>query len=123
MPGRNEVRDWLRTFKACVLANRWYVRSRKKNRETLLELGMSTEERREVLLRLEPEDYVSGPEPDHTDPDGKEVWVFGKVVEETEIYIKLRVTEDPRTRNQHRALVWSFHEAEWELNYPFKGGW
>lgn len=121
MVTRAEIASFLATFKGCVMAGRLEVLSRPKNRQALLDLDSGPERRREVLLGLEPEDYVAGPEPDHADRT-KEVWKFGKIVDEQEIYVKLRVTDDPRAKNAHHALVWSFHPAERKLSYPLKGG-
>ena len=118
---RGEVLTFLRVFKGCVMLGRLQIRSRAKNRRAMLELGMTTDERRDVLLSLQPEDYVAGPMPDHTDST-KDVWEFGKTYGDAEIYIKVRVSEDPRDTAQHHALVWSFHEAEYKMSFPLKGG-
>ena len=121
MTVRKDVAAFLHLFKGCVMLGRYHVRSRAKNRQALLDLDMSAEERRQVLLRLEPEDYVSGPTPDHTNST-LDVWEFGKTVGGTAVYIKLRVAPDPCQKNAHHALVWSFHAAERALKYPLKGG-
>ena len=121
MPSRREIAAFLRAFKACVMLDRLTVKSRQKNRQGLLDLGLSTQQRREVLLGLEPQDFVAGPKPDRSDPT-KDIWEFGKALEGTDIYIKLRVVEDPRDKGVHGALVWSFHPAEFPLRYPLKGG-
>ena len=121
MATRQEVLEFLRLFKACVMLARWNVMAREKNRQALLDLGIDCEERRETLLGLEPEDYLAGPKPDLSDRT-REVWEFGTVVGGTDVYIKLRVMEDPREKKAHRALVWSFHPAERPLRYPLRGG-
>ena len=72
-------------------------------------------------MGLEPEDYVAGPKPDDRD-DTKEVWEFGTSVERTEVYIKVRVAQDPRRKSIYRALVWSFHAAEYPMKYPLRRG-
>ena len=97
------------------------MKDRQKNRQALLDLGISPARRREVLLGLKPEDYSSGPEPDDLD-DSKEVWMFGADVDGTEVYIKLRVVEDTRARGKYHAVVWSFHAAEHDISYPLRGG-
>lgn len=121
MATRGEVAAFLHIFKGCVMVGRLVVGSRRKNRQGLIDLGLSAQQRREELLTLEPDDYVAGPKPDHTDGE-KEVWEFGKTVEGVDVYIKLRVTEDRRDKKMHHALVWSFHLAERPLVYPLKGG-
>ena len=121
MATRGEVVDFLNLFKGCMTLELWHVRDREKNRQGLIDLDISPAERRDILMQLEPDDYSDGPKPDDTD-DTKEVWEFGRSVEGVEVYIKLRVAQDPRRKTVCRALVWSFHPAEHALRYPFKGG-
>ena len=97
------------------------VRDREKNRQALIDLDITSDERKESLLGLEPANYVAGPMPDDTD-DTKEVWVFGMEVQGMEVYTKLRVVPDSRRKNVHRGMVWSFHPAEYALKYPLQGG-
>lgn len=118
MVERPDVVGFLNLFKGCMILDLFHVRDREKNLQGLLDLGMDIAERKEVLLSLEPEDYVKGPEPDDTGSD-KEVWFFGKEHDGKEIYIKLRVVRDTKKKNLHRALIWSFHPAKNKLNYPF----
>ena len=121
MATRVEVLDFLNLFKGCVTLERWHVRDREKNRQGLIDLNITPAERRDILLQLIPEDYVGGPKPDDTD-NSKEVWEFGREIGGTQVYIKLRVAEDPRHRNVYHALVWSFHPAKHPLRYPLMGG-
>lgn len=67
-----------------------------------------------LVTNLCPEDWVSGPQAEHGNTDGQ-VWVFGKTIQSKEIYIKIS-----HFSNGTRCI--SFHEAEWELVYPLKGG-
>ena len=121
MASRDDVVDFLRQFKSCIMLELLRVKERKKNRQALIDLEITSNERKEMLLGLEPADYVSGPMPDDTD-DSKEVWVFGKEVKGTEVYIKLRVVQDPRCKNAYRAMIWSFHPAEYKMKYPLRRG-
>lgn len=121
MATRNDVVAFLNLFKGCLMLDRMDVRDREKNRQALIDLGITPSERRDVLLSLEPEDYVAGPKPDDTN-GGKEVWEFGKAVADTEVYIKLRVVKVPGKKSVYQALVWSFHPAEFRMTYPLKGG-
>jgi hypothetical protein len=113
---RSEVTEFLNLFKGCVNLQRYSIRDRDKNIQTLIDLGINPNERIEIMLSLVPEDYVKGPEPDKMESD-KEVWIFGKKHSGGEIYIKLRVVEDTKHRG-FRALVWSFHPAEKKMHYP-----
>ncbi|MDP6542555.1 MAG: hypothetical protein QGH60_01105 [Phycisphaerae bacterium] len=121
MASRTEVVEFLNLFKGCVTLGALHVKGREVNTQALIDLGMTSNERKETLLALEPENYVCGPAPDDTD-ENKEVWVFGKEAHGTEVYIKLRVVEDPRKQGADRAMVWSFHPAEHSMKYPLRGG-
>jgi len=121
MASWKEVSDFLRLFKSCLDLDLWYVKDRFKNRQGLIDLGITCAQRKEVLLDLTPADYHAGPKPDDTDCT-KEVWEFGKEVAGTEVYIKLRVVEDRRRRGMYHAMVWSFHPAEHKISYPLRGG-
>lgn len=121
MATREEAVGFLNLFKGCIMLDRLAVRSREKNRQGLIDLGLTPDQRREILLGLTPEDYCAGPKPDDTD-DTREVWEFGRDVEGTEVYIKLRVVQDPRKKGVHHALVWSFHPAEHPMKYRLRGG-
>ena len=121
MASRAEVVEFLNLFKGCVMLGMLHIRDREKNRQGLIDLGITTDERTETLLGLEPADYVSGPLPDDTD-DTKEVWLFGRKMLGKEVYIKLRVVEGPRKQDAGRAMVWSFHPAEHKMKYPLRGG-
>ena len=121
MATREDVVGFLNLFKGCIMLELLHVRNREKNRQALIDLDITSDERKEMLLGLEPANYVAGPIPDDTD-DTKEVWVFGKDVQGTEVYIKLRVVQDSRRKNAYRAMVWSFHAAEHRMRYPVRGG-
>jgi len=114
---RSEVLEFLNLLKGCLMLDLFHVRDRQKNIQSLIDLGMNVTERKQVLLSLEPEDYVKGPEPDETDVD-KVIWVFGKRYNGKEIYIKIRVDQDSKIKGRYRAVVWSFHAAENKLDYP-----
>jgi hypothetical protein len=120
MASREEVCDFLSLFKTCLQFGLSQVKDRQKNWQGLIDLGMTPNERRDLLLQLVPEDYCAGPKPDDTD-EREQVWEFGRKVGGTEVYIKLRVVQD-RRRKAHRATVWSFHPAEHPMRYPLRGG-
>lgn len=121
MATREEVRDFLRMFKVCSGLGCVSTKSREKNLQALIDLGLTPNERRDIIMGLQPEDYVAGPKPDDTD-DTKEIWEFGKTVGKTDVYIKLRIAPYHGKRNVNHALVWSFHRAEFPLKHPLRGG-
>lgn len=125
MPGgkatREQVAEFLTAFKAAMDLGFWHLKNREKNLQGIEALGLTINGAKETIGGLTPANYVSGPEPDDTDAS-KEVWVFGAQVDQTEVYIKLRLAQDPRRRNVRWALTWSFHPAERPLRYPLQGG-
>lgn len=117
---RTDVRDFLNLFKGAVEYGHFSVKDRHKNIQALIDLNMTPSQQREILLGLTPEDYMDGPKPEDQDST-KEVWEFGKKIDEHEIYIKLRVTPVKGKRNVYFALVWSFHPAEFPIRNPLRG--
>lgn len=86
---------------------------RRKNMESLAELGLMPENIIDIINELTFEDYCSGPEDDRDFGEKDCIWIFGKYIDEYEIYIKLKISTD-------RVVTISFHKAEFSLQYPFK---
>ena len=87
---------------------------REKNRNTLQELEIVPSYRKVVVENLRVEDYVQGPVVDELNRL-REMWVFGKDVKGSEVYIKVMISG---TTSQ--TICISFHFAERPLVYPFK---
>ncbi len=117
---RADVRRFLLDFKRAATSatsKKAQVWSRAKNRDAPLDLGLSERQRDDVLLALQPEDYVAGPLPDDDPAWGGDVWVFGACVHGEDVYIKLKLAGvEPL---QHAVCI-SFHKAERELSFPFR---
>lgn len=114
------VASFLQDFKT-LTQKELSVIPRKENQQALIDLGLTFRDRVEILMALEVEDYSSGPDADR-DRAGF-VWVFGKVVLDVEVYIKLKIVEYipcGTDRTQRKAICLSFHRAKASLNYPFK---
>ncbi|HPT43851.1 MAG TPA: type II toxin-antitoxin system MqsR family toxin [Paludibacteraceae bacterium] len=84
---------------------------RSKNAQSLHNLDISPDKRKDIIRKLKVEDF-------YRIEDGKYMekymmWSFGKMVQNTEVYIKISLTE----RN---VICISFHEAEFPVTYPFK---
>ncbi len=89
--------------------------NRAENQQSLADLGMTKENRKNLILSLTVQDYCSGPEADKDQPG--EIWVFGKAVGCQEVYIKLKIAD---TISMKIAKCISFHAARYPLNYPYK---
>lgn len=115
MVGIDDVKSFLEQFniKAQVFGI-IFRDDRQKNRETLLELGISHLQREMIVKSLLPQDYVEGPVIDVLNRQ-KEMWVFGKDVKEREVYIKITLGYE-----NGQTICISFHISEYPLKYPFK---
>ncbi|OIQ11566.1 hypothetical protein [Neomoorella thermoacetica] len=63
------------------------------------------------LLKLDITNYSYTDYDDNPRFKNEVVWIFGTVYGTEEIYIKLKIRE--------KVICLSFHEAEYELNYPY----
>ena len=88
--------------------------NRKKNTQALLTLEISVNKRKEIIERLQVEDYSEGPL-DDTLYGVSSMWVFGKKVQGTEVYIKISMGIFGS-----EVICISFPEAEFPITYPFK---
>lgn len=96
-----------------------YVPNRDKNRDFLARHGFTIQDRKDVIAGLQLKNYAKGPEPDDKDPAGpKNIWVFGVQYEGIAIYIKLKLIEE--SNHVNRAIVISFHEAEYPMRFPYR---
>lgn len=107
------VRQFLREFKILVDQNGLTVKDRQKNQKDLLEMGLTSMQRLEIILSLSVQDYCAGPKEDMYEPG--QLWIFGKHVDGEEVYIKLKIAE---SRGEEYAVCFSFHKSEFPLSYP-----
>lgn len=110
---RLAVQQFLEQFKEIAAQKGFDVVPREKNKQTLITLGFTAKIRKEILMGLTADDYISGPEPDR-DRKG-DVWVFGITIGSTEIYIKLKVVEYTpidSTEVIQQAICLSFHVTD-----------
>ena len=91
-----------------------FMDERAKNAKALSLLEISPSDRKKIIEGLLPEDYAEGPVPDKQFL-GDDLWVFGKVVKQQEIYIKISLGQPNKA-----TICVSFHVAEFPMKYPFK---
>lgn len=70
--------------------------------------------REEIIHSLEVDDYSEGPI-NETQQGGTEMWVFGKIIENQTIYIKLTISKLSK-----QAICISFHKAEFVMKFPLR---
>lgn len=87
---------------------------RGKNQQALAELEITRAMRRQVIEPIEKQDYSEGPLDDNLYGIGS-MWVFGKAVKQSEVYIKISMGLPGS-----QVICISFHIAEKPMRYPFK---
>ena len=115
MTTKNEVECFLKDFKTKLsIFHILFMDNRGKNAQALLDLEISSIKRIEILKKLAVEDYSQGPleENMHGLPP---MWVFGKEVKGTDVYIKISMG----AANSQTICI-SFHPAEYVMNYPLR---
>jgi hypothetical protein len=111
---RRKIADFLTEFKNIVVTGRGLdVIPREKNNLALIKLGITEGNRKDEILSLSLNDYCEGPEKDNDKPG--DIWIFGKTVNDKEVYIKLKVAQ---VDEEKIAKCLSFHPAEFHLSYP-----
>ena len=102
-----QAQQFLVEFKQIAAVQGVDLVPRKSTRPTLLQLGLTKRNVKDILLSLSVSNYCKGPEDDRDRPG--EIWVFGILIKGKEIYIKLKI-----------AKCLSFHIADFPLNYPHR---
>lgn len=115
MSTKTEVQAFLQDFKAKMSIYRIIFRDeRGKNLQTLADLEMRPNAREEILKGLGVNDYSEGPL-EETLYKGADMWVFGIMIKNKEIYIKISMG-----LANSNVLCISFHLAAHPMHYPFK---
>ena len=112
---RDDILYFLRDLKECIGEDRFFATDRAKNQEALIELSLTDRNREDEIFSLTLANYCSGPEPDRDRPT-RYIWIFGKEIDEFEVYIKLQMFTE---NGIDYAKCISFHKADSPLNYPF----
>ena len=115
MATKQEVESFLNDFKTKMrIFQIIFLDDRGKNSQALLDLEISPIKRKEIIEKLTFEDYSEGPLEEKM-RGILPMWVFGKVVRGTEVYIKISMG----IANSNSICI-SFHKAEYPMNYSFK---
>lgn len=115
MTTRHEVEQFLSQFKMKLeVYGIFFLDGREKNIQALIDLNITRFERMAVVKSIQVEDYSEGPIRDVLNDYG-EMWVFGKDVNEQEVYIKITMGKP-----NLNAICISFHVAEHPMQHPLK---
>jgi hypothetical protein len=117
---KQAIRDFLEEVKQTMTgaasgSHGWILVKRKENVECLTELGFTYNDVRDAILGLTVVDYCEGPLQDRDIPG--DLWIFGKVMGDREVYIKLKLA---RFGLLKIVRIVSFHRARELLYYPYK---
>lgn len=115
MAQRTQVELFLAQFREswpprCLISG-----ERDKNLQGLADLNLTAKQREAEIMGLSVENYHDGPL-ENKSRGGQGIWIFGKVTNGTEVYIKLNIFE---AGGQLHATCISFHPAERCMKYPF----
>lgn len=90
-----------------------YVSRSKNSLQTLADIGITAKQREEIIYNLTIENYCEGPRIE-TQMGGNEMWVFGKTIHNTQLYIKLTISQVT-----NGSVCISFHKAEYPMVLPY----
>ena len=91
------IQEFLKTFRGYLRNHRFTMWPRKENQQTLTELGISIEEFKEILCKLNLNDYHNGPYQDQQ-YSYLECWVFKKTIKGEVFYLRLQVDDEKKLR-------------------------
>lgn len=115
MPSPAEVEAFLIEFHARMKVwDLFFLDDREKNTASIMALGITRNQRKQVLEELTAMDYCEGPIKDKN--KGPALWVFGRVLKGTELYIKVTLGLAPTGK----VVCISFHPAEHPMKFPLQ---
>lgn len=88
---------------------------RKKTVDFLAEMEMQREDVIPRLFGLTVSDYSYGPSPSDW-PQGGDVWTFGDICNERQVYVKLCISKLPPG---HSMVCMSYHAPEQSMRFPY----
>lgn len=102
-----------------VLDSSFILHRTPKNKETITSLGITNNDVKNEIASLTIENYSEGPLPSRS--YSEEIWIFGKIIDCHEIYIKIQLSKynDPGEIIDTLYCI-SFHFAERPLDYPYQ---
>ena len=115
MTDKTVIKSFLQELKVIIKSFGIIFSNRPKNSiQNLADLSITAKMREEIILNLEIQDYSEGPL-EETQQGGTEMWVFGKLIKNQEVYIKLTLSKITAG-----AVCISFHKAEFPMKFPLK---
>ena len=110
----NEIKNILNSDYFNIDTDFSFYSERYKNDNFINKYDYNIQDVIDIIKSLSPEDYSDN---SYVNDESDLALIFGKTVKE-EIYIKIKIMEQAR----RKVVCISFHEAEYKMKYPFKGG-
>jgi len=112
-----EIQKFLNDFHQKVeVFDIMFLDEREKNMHAISDLNLTRGERKQIIKSLTIDNYSEGPIKNLLNQWG-DLWVFGKDVQNQEVYIKICYGQPNRS-----TICVSFHVAEFPMQYPYKKG-
>jgi len=113
-----EIEEFLNDVKKTIWTS-FEQRFKPKNKNTLTALGYNWDDVKREIASLTYKDYIEGPIQEHGTINF--VWKFGKIVQDKEIYIKIKLIGINNLGEKiDTVYCLSFHFKEKNINYPYK---
>ena len=115
MATKEEIGHFLQDFKHKLGFWGLFIRSdRDRNFKTLTALEFQVEDVKKELNELSVVHFSEGPVKE-TLYKGSDMWIFGKVIQSKEVYIKISMGQP-----SDKAICISFHFSDYSMTYPYK---
>ena len=96
-------------MREAIAAKKYSFIPRKKNMDTLAQLGIMPLHAIKEMEELTVKDYISGPDPDRDCPESEPFWKFKKQISGSIVYIKFKIRYDDAGL---KIVSFHFDEAE-----------
>ena len=117
---RTEVKEFLTRVRKIINTQNGFhlhLKDRKKNMDALTEYNIPIESAKFFIEYLEVKHYWKGPESDDKDEYDHDWWFFGREIDSSIFYIKIRI----KTKGNKQVVCLSFHPAKYPItNFPYK---
>lgn len=117
---KKDVKEFLDLLKKTLIdenfdadSNFVFIR-KQENRETMLDLSFDISDIIDVLLQLKPQNY-SETVIDKDNENPPYLYVFGYLINNKEVYIKIKIRTEPKSA----VICVSFHWAQHNISYPY----
>ncbi|OGW39382.1 MAG: hypothetical protein A2Y97_12810 [Nitrospirae bacterium RBG_13_39_12] len=115
---KEEIENFLHEFRRYWDGN-IVPRRDARNENTLTELGLTIRQRAEEVRQLKYKDYSEGPFVDYGS-ENEEWWEFGKMVNNQEVYIKIKVYTSDSGARKGKCMSFHFPDEDKPIRYPYK---